>query len=232
MQHADCGNLYSYLERNFNSLTWGTKVKILDDLAEHLSVIHSNELVHSNLHGGNIVFGGSEYSYFANVNKPFLCDIGLAKSSSSSKVNPSTIQGVLPYIAPEVFHTFEFTQKSDIYSFGILMYQIASGEPPFRDRTFDRDLVGDIVGGLRPTMPDEAPESYKKLAKRCCDSNPNKRPDAEMIELYHEDVAWLNTIYRNENIEPMSPSEKESKYSSKLLPIDEDNSAAGIKAVN
>src|SRR6185295_18108302 len=108
---------------------------------------------------------------------PLICDLGLSQSVNSRQQN-STVRGVLPFIAPEVFHTHEFTQKSDVYSFGIIMYLIATGEAPFRDRQFDRDLVCDILGGLRPLMPDSAPEEYKKLAERCCDADPDKRPDA------------------------------------------------------
>ena len=90
----------------------------------------------------------------------------------------STIRGVLPFIALEVFHTGKFTQKSDVYSFGIIMHLVATGEPPFRDRQFDRDLVCDIMGGLQPSMPYSAPVKYKKLAERCCDADPAKRPAA------------------------------------------------------
>src|SRR6185312_2024054 len=99
----------------------------------------------------------------------FICDLGLSQSVNLCRQNP-TIQGILPFIAPEVFNTCKFTQKSDIYSFGIIMYLMATGEPPFRDREFNRDLVCDIMGGKRPMMPDSAPEEYKKIAEWCCDA--------------------------------------------------------------
>jgi len=54
------------------------------------------------------------------------------------------------------------------------MYLIASGESPFRE--FDRNLVCDIMGGLRSLMPDSAPEAYRKLAEICCNDDPDKRP--------------------------------------------------------
>ena len=107
------------------------------------------------------------------------------------------------------------------------MYLIATGEQPFKDRQFDRDLICDVLDGLRPTMPDSAPEEYKKLAGWCCDADPDKRPDASILwsdirDLVNEmnksnpDDVW-DTIYHN-NIRPLSRLEKESKYSSKLLP--------------
>jgi len=170
--------------------------------------------VHCDLHGGNIV---------SDDGTPLICDLGLSRSVNSRQSN-STIRGVLPFIAPEVFDTCKFTQKSDVYSFGIIMYLIATGEPPFRDRQFDRDLVCNIMGGLRPSMPDSAPEEYKKLAERCCDADPDKRPDAvllwedieRLIEKVKNNNAW-NTIYHNK-VKPLSRLEKESKYSSMLLP--------------
>ena len=62
------------------------------------------------------------------------------------------------------------------------------------------------MGGLRPSLPDSAPEEYKKLAERCCDADPDKCPDAKMLKsdiqkLYNEimydnsdDNMW-NAIY-------------------------------------
>ena len=108
------------------------------------------------------------------------------------------------------------------------MHLMATGEPPFRDRQFDTSLICDIMGGLRPSMPDSAPEEYKKLAEQCCDADPDKRPDAEtldrdidkLIDEVDKDKSDNNTwnaIYHND-VKPLSRLEKESKYSSILLP--------------
>ena len=107
------------------------------------------------------------------------------------------------------------------------MHQIANGESPFRDwSSDDKCLAIRICDGLRPEMPDSAPEEYKKLAERCCDADPNKRPKdggelrdiiGELIKGIKDDGVW-NTIYYNKNIRPLSRIEKESRYSSRLLP--------------
>ena len=174
--------------------------------------------MHCDRHGGNIVLHDSN---------SFICDLSLSQSVNSRQ-QISTIRGILPFIAPEVFHTCKFTQESDVYSFGIIIYLIATGEPLFRDREFDRDLVCNIMDGLRPSMPDSAPEEYKKLAERCCDADPDKRPDTyrlleEISDLISDakndksdDNIW-NTIYHTD-VKPLSRLEKETKYSSKLLP--------------
>ena len=60
------------------------------------------------------------------------------------------------------------------------MYLIATSKPPFKNRQFDGDLACNVIG-LRPSMPDSAPEEYKKLAELCCDADPDKRPDAKTL---------------------------------------------------
>src|SRR5689334_1751705 len=103
------------------------------------------------------------------------------------------------------------------------MHLIATGEPPFRDWSFDKCLAIRVCEGLRPSMPDSAPEEYKKLAERCWDADPDKRPTAS--KLYNDingltyksgDYMW-KAIYHND-VKPLSRLEKESKYSSTLLP--------------
>src|SRR6185312_9608613 len=153
MQHAKDGNLFVHLEQYINKITWKDKLEYLRDIAKGLRIVHERGLIHCDLHGGNIVFDHQK-----NANPlPYICDLRLSQPMNLSKSN-SSIQGLLPYIAPEVFSTRRFTQESDIYAFGILVYQIASGEPPFRDLSFDNHLATRICEGLRPTMPNSTPE--------------------------------------------------------------------------
>ena len=174
MEYAYGGNLLSYLDQNINKLTWSMKLRYLKNIMCDLQTVHIMGLVHCDLHGGNIVL---------DDNLPLICDLGLSQSVNSRKSN-STIRGALPYIAPEVFHTrkFKFTQESDVYSFGIIMHLMATGKPPFRDRRFDTSLIREIMDGLRPPMPDSAPEECKKLAERCWDADPDKRPDVRTLD--------------------------------------------------
>src|SRR5438128_6071752 len=227
MQYATDGDLFSFLDRNTNKLTWKMKIDYLRIIASNLKNIHDKGLIHCDLHGGNIVLNNNNKfkegkDYKVQLSKPFICDLGLSRLASSSESTFSTVRGVLHYIAPEVLHTRKFTQKSDTYSFGILMHQIASGEQPFRNWSSDDCLAIRICEGLRPEMPDSAPEPYKKLAQECCDADPNKRPTAEEIikclDNARYDRSILRAVYHNKNIKPLSRIEKESKYTSKLLP--------------
>src|SRR5580765_1344302 len=185
IQYANNGSLPSYLDQNINELTWMDKLWRLRSIAYDLKNIHGNQLIHCDLHGGNIVLNNNKGD---DRITSFICDLGLSKSVNSPS-SDTNIHGVLAYIAPEVLQARKFTQKSDIYSFGIIMHQFASGEPPFRDYSSDEHLAMSsdehlamrICNGLRPEMPDLAPKEYKELAARCCETDPNRRPNAEEL---------------------------------------------------
>src|SRR5580765_1074696 len=79
MQYANNGSLLSYLEQNINNLTWKMKLQYLKDIAGRLDDIHRRQLIHCDLHGGNIVLDQSTETI------PLICDLGLSKSMYSSE---------------------------------------------------------------------------------------------------------------------------------------------------
>src|SRR5438105_6181861 len=87
MQYANKGNLLSYLDQNINKLTWMDKLRCLSDIAFRLCDIHYAELVHCDLHGGNIVL---------HDDISLICDLGLSRPANSHKQG-SSVQGVLPF---------------------------------------------------------------------------------------------------------------------------------------
>ena len=138
MEYASNGNLLSYLDQNINKLTWRKKLNLVWGIVDYLKNIHGASLVHCDLHSGNIIAHVETEKQFQPC-KLYICDLCLSRPVNSRESN-SAIQGVLPFIAPEVFDTRKFAKESDMYSFGIIAHLVATGGPPFRDRQFDRDL--------------------------------------------------------------------------------------------
>ncbi|CAI2177312.1 6777_t:CDS:1, partial [Funneliformis geosporum] len=106
-----------------------------------------------------------------------ICDLGLSKSATDLADNGNEIEiyGVIPYVAPEIFNGNRYTEASDVYSFGMIMWEFMTGRRPFWDRVHDTELIIEIYDGQRPPIT-SAPEGYIKLMQECWDSNPNKRP--------------------------------------------------------
>src|SRR5436853_4146291 len=93
------------------------------------------------------------------------------------KVDATKIYGVMPYVAPEVLKGNPYTKAADIYSFGMIMYFVATGKQPFVNFAHDHNLAMDIYKGIRPEINElEAPKCYIDLMKKCWDSNPKNRP--------------------------------------------------------
>src|SRR6185369_8551507 len=100
----------------------------------------------------------------------------------------SRTYGVLPYIAPEVLNKYQYSQASDIYSVGIIMWVILTGKIPFANRAYDSELAVDIFNGLRPKISKDTPQCYIDLMKKCWHKDPAKRPSALFI--YFASEKW------------------------------------------
>jgi serine/threonine protein kinase len=131
-------------------------------------------MVHHDFHTGNILL--SDPSVDMYINKVFISDMGL--SGEVGNADETKIYGVMPYMAPEVLRGNSYSQAADIYSFGMIMYFVATGRQPFDNCAHNEILVLDICEGIRPKISElEAPECYIELMEKCWDSDPEKRPN-------------------------------------------------------
>ncbi|RIA95998.1 kinase-like domain-containing protein [Glomus cerebriforme] len=177
LDYAERGSLRNYLDQNYNDLKWVNKLQISFNIAAGLNQIHNEKLIHRDLHIGNIL---------CFPHKTFITDLGLCKPADNTlkdtKDTRKNTYGVLPYIAPEVLQGQNYTKAADIYSFGIIMYEIILGLPPYYDVSHDENLAIKICQGLRPRFNIKVPQLVVHLIKRCLDANPLNRPTAEEIK--------------------------------------------------
>ena len=106
-----------------------------------LKEIHEKNYIHHDLHSNNIF----SYSHYRSV----IGDLGLCQQVVDKKDNPNKIFGVIPYLAPEVLSKKPYTKKSEIYSFGMIMWEFTTGKKPFHDRPHNHVLILDILRGKR-----------------------------------------------------------------------------------
>jgi serine/threonine protein kinase len=172
MPYYKSGDLIHCVSNNFYNIEWTTKLFNLKTIANGLINIHSVDIIHKDLHSGNI--------FFDDVHWPYIGDLGISKSATESTDNYENY-GIIPYMAPEIFQGQKYTKASDIYSFGMIMWESMTGRRPFWDRNHDTELIIDILDGLQPPIITNAPEGYIKLMKECWHSDPEKRPTAKVI---------------------------------------------------
>ena len=148
-------DLRNYLQQNHNQLTWKERIQITTEIIEALIRIHYENAIHRDLHSGNILFKQVVWR---------ISDLGFCGPADKS---PNSIYGNLPYIAPEVISGKETTFKSDIYSIGMLMWEISSGQPPFSIYEHNLDFAMNIINGMRPKIVPGTPLEYKELMEQC-----------------------------------------------------------------
>src|SRR5437764_4497325 len=182
-RYADNGSLADYITKSFKKLKWKDKIEILYRIISGLKIIHQEQFVHHDLHSGNILHSDRIRE------KVMIADLGLSVPTDQE---PSSIIGVLPYISPEVLNGKPYTIASDIYSFGVLMSVISTGQQPFYNIAHDRDLAFKICEGVRPSFSINTPKFYIELAYKFMDANPDNRPTAK--EIYEIIKPWYLSL--------------------------------------
>ena len=153
---------------------WYNDMEALRWIIRGLEKIHEKKMVHRDFHIGNILIESDSYA------DSYISDMGLC--GDVGNVDKTKIYGVMPYVAPEVLKGNPYTKAADIYSFGMIMYFVATGKQPFADCAHDEILALNICNGIRPEINEpEAPKCYIDLMEKCWNANPDKRPNANEI---------------------------------------------------
>ncbi|GBB91007.1 hypothetical protein RclHR1_01810010 [Rhizophagus clarus] len=174
LEYADGGTLRTYLDQHFNDLKWDDKYQLAFQLASAIACIHECDIIHCDLHADNV---------FINQKQIKLADFGLSKKIAASSNNPKTF-GSIPYIDPKRLcdqKNYKLNKKSDVYSVGVLMWQISSGYQPFGNDDYDVSLAVSIVGGRREDVVNGTPPEYSKLYTECWKYEPHERPDMQDV---------------------------------------------------
>ncbi|RHZ77934.1 hypothetical protein Glove_168g5 [Diversispora epigaea] len=172
MDYAAYGSLRNLLNTKFEKLTWRKKYNILSSIVIGLTNIHEMGLMHKDFHSGNIVNQTLSLSY--------ITDFGLCKPVTEN--NSENIYGVIPYMAPETLSRGEYTQASDIYSFGMIMLEVLTSYPPYYNIPHNENLAMVICEEFKPEIKCEIPQFLKEIMEKCWNFEPLNRPTAEELK--------------------------------------------------
>ncbi|CAI2186274.1 10808_t:CDS:2, partial [Funneliformis geosporum] len=137
-------------------------------------------------------FGKYETNH-QNINENIITDFGISKIGNNSTRHIG-LCGKTAYIDPQILinHNFQYIKPSDIYSFGILMWEISSGYPPFKDLNDTTIYAAIINNNARETTISDTPQDYEKLYKKCWDQEPKQRPTITELLVEFSRMNFMN----------------------------------------
>eukprot|EP01094_Clydonella_sp_ATCC50884_P023277 TRINITY_DN5531_c0_g1_i1.p1 TRINITY_DN5531_c0_g1~~TRINITY_DN5531_c0_g1_i1.p1 ORF type:complete len:829 (-),score=238.19 TRINITY_DN5531_c0_g1_i1:264-2750(-) len=172
------GNMSECLQNEPN-LPWSLKIQMAIDAAMGMLHLHSREtpIVHRDLKSLNLLV---DEQYRVKV-----ADFGLSKATSGKSLNSKV--GSLNWAAPEILlRRAAYTPQSDVYSFGMVLYELVTEHPPFQNMN-PLQVVRAIDSGELPQLPDGTNEEYVSLVEDCWRDEPLDRPGfAEIVERLQE----------------------------------------------
>jgi serine/threonine protein kinase len=136
-----------------------------------------------------------------NNGRLLIADFGLSKQLTEITSNSmSDRMGFIEYIDPQCFKEKKYVRRkeSDIYSLGVLFWEITSGHPPFFNWG-EQSIVAlchHIGSGHRENPIEDTPLEYQQLYQKCWDNNPESRPDIDQV---YEVLKSLLNVYGPDN---------------------------------
>jgi serine/threonine protein kinase len=188
------GSLSDYLSSSANSKeiirSGGTRVaKIVLGIVLAMRYLHSRGIIHGDLKPENILL---DWDWIVRI-----CDFCLSVSSegSDAEFDDNSCQRSLDarYSGPECFNN-EPTLKSDVFSFGLILYELLTGKPVFSpDLGHSYVMKKILVDGAHLSIPDSVSPTAKLLIEDCLNSKPNKWPSFDSILLRLEEIGFQIT---------------------------------------
>ncbi|XP_075492488.1 LOW QUALITY PROTEIN: RAF-like serine/threonine-protein kinase 24 [Primulina tabacum] len=172
------GSLKQFLQKKDRTIDRRKRLIIAMDAAFGMEYLHGKNIVHFDLKCENLL---------VNMRDPHrpVCkigDLGLSKVKQHTLVSGG-VRGTLPWMAPELLSgkSNMVTEKIDVYSFGIVMWELLTGDEPYADMHCASIIGGIVNNTLRPQIPTWCDPEWKSLMESCWASDPAQRPSFSEI---------------------------------------------------
>ena len=176
MEYMPKGSLYGLIHSQ-EQYGWPVSLQIAVDIGNGLAFLHQEKIIHRDLKSLNILL---DAQYRAKI-----CDFGLSRVrqevSVTSTVSANAV-GTNAWNAPELFgFKPKYSFASDIYAYGMILWEIATRETPYKDVIDPNEIRIGVAAGNREEIPATCPPDYKEAIERCWAQTPEKRPQAGQV---------------------------------------------------
>ena len=207
-EYLSNGSLYECIHQSPELLNPTQRSIIAVDVANGLVYLHSQGIIHRDMKTLNVLLD-------KNL-RAKICDFGMVKTRSSSSQPMTGLIGTAHWMAPEVLMSKPiYDEKVDVYSFGIILWELLTGQVPYGNMSTAKIAISVVEKGLRPEIPENTPPGVRELITMCWDTDPNKRPSMDFVlsELLKPECHFARTneavfqsqmasLYNEQNFKP------------------------------
>ncbi|OHT01757.1 TKL family protein kinase [Tritrichomonas foetus] len=142
-------------------------------IAYGMTYLHAQNMVHRDLKSLNILLDADDF--------PKICDFGMARTKSTGSDVMAGGIGTSQWMAPEVLVSQRYDEKADVYSYGIILWEMLTGDVPYRGLRDIQVAMTVINQNNRPKIPKNCPQNLAKFIRVCWQTDPDKRPEFKTI---------------------------------------------------
>ncbi|BFG32576.1 hypothetical protein CerSpe_188500 [Prunus speciosa] len=172
-EYLSGGSLRKYLhQQEPHSVPLSLVVKLALDIARGMQYLHSQSILHRDLKSENLLLGEDMSVKVA--------DFGISCLESQCG-SAKGFTGTYRWMAPEMIKEKHHTKKVDVYSFGIVLWELLTALTPFDNMTPEQAAFAVSQKNARPPLPSTCPMAFSRLISRCWSTHPDKRPHFDEI---------------------------------------------------
>lgn len=224
-EYCSRGSLRDVLEsEESKNLVWPMKIRLAIGIAHGLQYLHTSTppMIHRDLKSPNIVVDETWHAKIADFGTLRFSEIIYNKDSGAFRERLGSTQamtglvGTTRWMAPEVIVGEKiYNEKIDIYSLGIILWELIDGKLPFAEIRWNHTIEKVILQGKRPVIPAEScPPRWKVLITMCWQADPTQRPTVKQV------LRSLQRVAREEIWESSQEEDKYTRLQTNLQSID------------
>jgi serine/threonine protein kinase len=199
-EFVDGGTLKAWAKQERR--TWRQTAELLTGVADGLATAHAAGILHRDIKPANILVAKNGYAKLA--------DFGLAKiqvhadpdgtrTLTEGQTSPGMLVGTIPYMSPEQASGGAVDSRSDIFSFGIVLYETLGGERPFTGAT-DLEILQNVIHSTPRPLPQTVPSEMRSIVEKALANDP-----ADRYQSVRELVVDLRRIVRQKPVDQPTP---------------------------
>src|SRR5713226_6242995 len=201
-EFVDGGTLKDWAKAEMR--TWRDIIELLAGVADGLATAHEAKILHRDIKPANILITKSGYAKLADFGLAKLVEApsqpDATKTLTGHGTKPGMVVGTIAYMSPEQASGQPVDARSDIFSFGVLLYELLAGRRPFTAST-DLELLQTVIHGAPQPLPEDLPAALRTVVEKALEKDP-----ADRYQSMREMVVDLRRLAR-QSAEAIAPRE-------------------------